>query len=489
MIDDLKKPAQLRRLHKKNKTKKLKTLKQNVLHPLLITISVISIIMFLFFNIAIILLLYSNIYSETRSMAGVIGKLATVEGNTAENAEQIQDIFKTELERRDISYRLNMVFLDEHGQTIETVFDYYGEEKGYLEEYFEKKISQVTFGEMKSIYTDHDLLLFSLVPIESNENTYIGIYASFRSLLNTVISGNKALLIILACSVFGFVLAAGIISSNISKPIKALSDHMDVIGDGDFTPVNLEANSSEMQKLIVSINEMLARLEAYDNAHTMSIQNLSHDLRTPLMSIGGYAEAIKYGVMDTEEAADVIIKESKRLTDVLEKILILSQLDTLNQPVNMTSVYLTDFIDEEIKSLDGYALQQNVLVHSVFERQNVRVLADVNLLSTIVRNLLSNAIRYAEHEVCVTVRDVENQTVLYVMDDGAGLTDEDLKYLFTRFYVGKTGHSGLGLSTSKSAADYMGCLISGENRNQLKKDDPNYAKTGAIFTVSFPKYE
>ena len=64
-----------------------------------------------------------------------------------------------------------------------------------------------------------------------------------------------------------------------------------------------------------------------------------------------------------------------------------------------------------------------------------------------------------------------------------------MKYLFVRYYVGKTGHSGLGLSAAKSAAEYMGCTLKGENREPVDPDNPDSPPKGAVFTVSFPKYE
>lgn len=490
MLDELKKPAQLRRLHKKNHNKKEKTLRQNVLHPLLITISVISAIMLLFFNVVIILMLYSGMYSDMRSISGVIEQIALVEGDTADEPQPLLNLFKKEYERRNSNYRANMLVLNAEGKTIHKAFDFYENEQSALEaEIASLSTEDIEKEEISKVKTGDDLLFFTFVHVSSNTDTKICLYTSFHSLLNTVVSGNKAFLIIIAFSILGFIIAANIIAKNISKPIKALSDHMDVIGDGDFTPVNIPESSAELNKLTASINEMLARLEAYNKAHNISIQNLSHDLRTPLMSIGGYAEAIQYGVMDSNEAAEVILKESKRLTNVVEKILILSQLDTLNQPVNMAAIYLTDFLEEEATRLEGYAMKKHIQFTFDFERKNVKVLADVNLLSTIVRNLLSNAIRYAKKEVKITVHDVENETILRIYDDGNGLSEEDLKYLFTRYYVGETGHSGLGLSTSKSAADYMGCKISGQNRNTLKEDDTESNASGAVFTVSFPKYE
>ena len=208
------------------------------------------------------------------------------------------------------------------------------------------------------------------------------------------------------------------------------------------------------------------------------------------MSINGYAEAIKYGVMDNpEDAADVIIRESQRLTGVVEKLLILSELDTLNQPIDMIPVNVAEFINEEEERIEGYAMQMSVEIKCSFEHEDTVVLADRQLFSTIISNILSNAIRYAKSTVEINVYDTDMTTDISIADDGNGLSKEDLKYLFVRYYVGKTGHSGLGLSAAKSAAEYMGCTLKGENREPLDPEKPDPPPKGAVFTVSFPKYE
>lgn len=487
--DERKLPAPLQKIVRKGKTKKLRTLRQNVLHPLLITISVISVIMVIFFNLVILLMLYSNMVGDLRSISGTIEQLAEVQGDAENDTQNILDLYRQEVERRSVSYRINMVILDQNGEISSSAMDFYTDEREMIPQRLREN-AEVEGNDLIRIKTGEDVLFLTPVHIQPENGGSIYIYASFRSLLGTVKSGNQALLVILIVSVLGFVLASHIIADNISKPIKELSDHMEVIGDGDFTPVSIKETSEELHTLTVSINEMLARLQAYNDAHAVSLQNLSHDLRTPLMSISGYAEAIKYGVLDnTDEATDIIIKESQRLTEVVEKLLILSDLDTLNQPINMEPISLPAFLKEEIKSIDGYAMQNHVEISCDFARNDYIVLADKQLLSTVIRNLLSNAVRYANSCVEVCVTEKEESILVFVADDGAGLSKEDLEHLFVRYYVGKTGHTGLGLSTAKSAAEYMGASMIGENRVSLPKGDPLAAECGAIFTVTFPKYE
>lgn len=472
----------------KKKNEKMKPLRLTVRRPLFIATTVISITMFVFFNFVISIMLYSRAVGDLKYFSRTIEQLVETEESFTPDAPSVIKLYETAVGRSEPSYDINMVVVDKSGgisYSAEKLFE--GEGEALLEGMLHNshKISD----NMKLVFANDDVLVISPLNISSARGEEYHIYVSLRSLLYAVKSSNEALAVIIVFAFLCFIIASHIISDNMSKPIKELSDHMELIGDGDFTPVAVNESSEELNKLTISINEMLGRLQAYNKAHTVSMQNLSHDLRTPLMSIGGYAEAIKYGVMDSpEDAADVIIKESKRLTKVVEKLLILSEIDNLNQPVDMVPVDLETFLKEETERIEGYAMQNSVEIVFKFQREGMKILADVQLLSAIVRNLLSNAIRYAKDTVTIEVYDKGVTSCLAISDNGPGLSEEDLKYLFTRYYVGKTGHSGLGLSAAKSAAEYMGCTLKGENREPLS-DVPGSPPAGAIFTVSFLRYE
>lgn len=486
MMDELKKPAPLRKISKRNHgKKKLKTLRRSVLDPILIAITVINLVMILFFNIVILLMLYSNVVSDLNSISGTMEQLVAAQENDDWDEYKINHLYEEEVERRIISYQISIITANQEGK-IHSSDSLKKEQKSIIEAELKKDAVKNSTGIFR-VTGNKDIILLKKVNIESENGNAYYISASLFSLLSTVKSSNQALLVIVALSVLCFILAAFIIAHNISKPIKKLSDHMEVIGDGDFTPIEIKETTKELHTLVVSINEMLTRLDAYKLEHNRSIQNLSHDLKTPLMSISGYAEAIKYGVMDKDEATDVIIKESQRLTEVVEKMLILSELDALSQPVNMEQLNLSEFINEETKRIEGYAMQTEKDIECVCLAKNGTVLADRKLLSTVVRNLLSNAIRYAQNQVKVCICEGENSHIIYVADDGKGLSNEDMKYLFVRYYVGQTGHTGLGLSIAKSAAEYMGCTLMGENRHTLPPEHPCYSEHGAVFTVSIPE--
>lgn len=426
------------------KEKKLLPLRKTIQRPLLITTSIISVAIIVFFNAVMLILLYTDAVSETRSVAGVVDKIC---GEEQLSREELLNIYKADLDRRLPSCKMSLLMVRDSKPVYSTT-DFAPNDMALILKKIEKVENDTDSDEEKfSFQADIGGDIIILSPLNVNlvggEKGYI--CSSLISTISSLNEPNIILLVIIFLSALGFVITAKIISSRISEPIKELGDYMEVIGDGDFSHVTVNEDSRELQKLTININDMLTKLQAYNDFHTTSLQNLSHDLRTPLMSISGYAEGIKYGVIeDKEMAADVIIKESKKLTGVVEKILILSELDTLNQPINMVPIKLYDFINNEIERIHGYAMSEKKVIRIGTENRGFEVLADRQLLSTIVQNLLSNAVRYAAEFVDVKVFKESNGRIsISVHDDGQGLSDKDLEHLFTRYYVGETGHTGL----------------------------------------------
>ena len=274
MTDEFKKPAQLRKLARKGQEKKkLKTVRQNVLHPLLITVSAINLVIVIFFNLVMLLMLYTNMLRELESVSSVVYQLSELDTESNDKETAAFKIFSDEIVRRNISYRTNMIVLNSSGSVIRSVDDIRNEEIELVEVCLKNEPDYV-YDDFRMFKTDDDVLVFLPVRLDDNSDNTVYMYASLKSLFNSIMWSNKALLVIVALSVMGFVLASHIIALNFSKPIKQLSDQMEEIGSGDFTPVTVKATSAELDTLTVSINEMLARLKAYNEAYTISIQNL-----------------------------------------------------------------------------------------------------------------------------------------------------------------------------------------------------------------------
>ena len=302
------------------------------------------------------------------------------------------------------------------------------------------------------------------------------ILISSRSSADSVIKMINAFLFCIMLIAIGVSSAiALIVSKSISLPIQRLTEYAKRIGNNEHPTMEEDKSSIEIYELSKSMNEMSRRVKDYDEAQKAFLQNASHELRTPLMSIQGYAEGIMKGVFtDTVKTAEIIREESQRLNQLVEELLTLSRIENNNYEGKLSRYNLTDLMKEYIQRISGYALKEEKVIHFHIQTETIPVNADDGLLSQAVINIISNCIRYAEKEVSVTVRKEGSYAEVSISDDGSGIAQEDLPHIFERFYKGKKGNFGLGLSIAKSAIGFMGGNISVFNRN------------GAVFVIRLP---
>ena len=221
---------------------------------------------------------------------------------------------------------------------------------------------------------------------------------------------------------------------------------------------------------------MQEKLSKADEAERAFFQNASHELRTPLMSISGYAQGIQRGVFeDVSQAAGVILDESRRLTEVVDGILTLTRMDQLRYQVVPVEVELNAFVEDQLERLEGLAYQRKIRLEFHPQKEH-KITTDAMLLSRAYSNIMSNCIRYAKSEVRTEIFRDGEWVRIRVTDVGPGLGKEELPHLFDRFYKGKNGNHGLGLSIAKASMEYMGGTVTAVSR-----------ENGAEFLMGMPQ--
>lgn len=241
------------------------------------------------------------------------------------------------------------------------------------------------------------------------------------------------------------------------KPLKEMEEVSKKMAKGDFSKQILVQNKDEIGQLAISLNTMAASLNEVEMKRNQFLQNVSHELRTPLSYIKGYIEAIIEGVYkdtnDVNNSLFVIQKETERLIRLVHDLLDLAQLEDdsypmIKRPISYAQL-ITDVINNykmtlEIKRLQVYMdLNEDIIING-----------DEDRLTQVISNLLHNAIIYSESENEINIELIQNGAVsiLKIIDHGLGISEEDLKNIFDRFYrVDKArsrnnGGSGLGLS-------------------------------------------
>ena len=204
-------------------------------------------------------------------------------------------------------------------------------------------------------------------------------------------------------------------------------------------------------------------------------QNASHELKTPLMAIQGYAEGIQAGVMDTGSAAEVILTESDRMTELVEELLDISKIDMGRQPLTLSETDIRELLYDSIRAVEPAAAASGITIAPDFPEEPVMVKCDDTQMRRAVTNILTNGLRYAHSQLCLTCWPDKRNVIIRIQDDGDGIAEGDLPHIFERFYMGKSGKSGIGLALTREIIHLHKGTIHAYNGD-----------TGAVFEISIP---
>lgn len=193
------------------------------------------------------------------------------------------------------------------------------------------------------------------------------------------------------------------------------------------------------------------KLDDSDRKMKQFFENVSHELKTPIMSIQGYAEGIEHGVIqDTQKAARIILSESDRMTTMVNEILELSKLESGTLKADMVLNDMKEIIYESLDRITHLAEKANIKLEvNIEDSLDTNIYCDNDMIEKVILNILTNAIRYANNVVSVDLFDNEDAIKLRISDDGLALSQEDINRIFERFYRGEKGCTGVGLSLAK----------------------------------------
>lgn len=267
------------------------------------------------------------------------------------------------------------------------------------------------------------------------------------------------------------------VAGSITRPLKEFCLQVQSAGCEGSGPIQGNYSLTELEVMKDAYNKMERRIRKNQESKKRFFQNVSHDLRTPLASIIGYAQGIQSGIMkNPQEAAGIILLESIRMKNLVESILTLTKMDNQELELQILEIDLEEFLEERLEALKGMAGSCSLELDVRCE--NVRIQTDVELLSRIIQNIISNCIRYAKNKVSVQLWKDTDHAVIQIEDDGAGFREEELSHVFERFYKGKNGNFGIGLAVVKSGIDYLGGRVEIGNRVLPQQ--------GAFYRLYFP---
>ena len=236
------------------------------------------------------------------------------------------------------------------------------------------------------------------------------------------------------------------------KVIQQLSKNIAEKNADDLAPIQQQVPElKELQPMVLQLNQLLQRLKQSLLAEQRFTADASHELRSPLSAIQMRLQVLKRKYPDLNQDLASIQNDVSRGTQVLENLLLLARLDPTNtNQLPKIYVNLQAVVSDVIQALQPFALEKNIQI-TTHIADGLSIFANEKLIFTCMRNLVDNAIRYAEQDghVFIDVQQKQQNVVMTIADDGQSLTEEVLQRLGERFYRAlgtKTQGSGLGLS-------------------------------------------
>ncbi len=301
----------------------------------------------------------------------------------------------------------------------------------------------------------------------------------FLDIVNKIILGIGVLLI-LASTIMGF-----IISRSITRPINKLMTKAKYISKGEYDKkIEINTDILEINDLINSINNLSQSIKEQENIRKRLTGDISHELKTPLTNIQSHLEAMIDGIWEpTEERLLSVKEEAERLSSLVSDMQKLNKYDESSIKLKKDNLNISDIICFVIFQFSNLAKSKNIKIE--YEKKNINLYCDKDKITQALVNILSNAIRYSNEGSTIFIEEKlkDNKVIISIEDQGIGISEEDLKYVFERFYradksrTRATGGTGIGLTIVKSIVSSHG----GEVKLESKLGE------GSKFTIILPK--
>ena len=347
--------------------------------------------------------------------------------------------------------------------TVSSQYDIVDESVGYdLKQEIEKnKITENTnMGKIITLSDDNKYFVFKLSREIKNNILNIYVLKNVNQVSEIYDRLNTLSIIFICIGVAIAIIMSIILGQKIVRPIKNIIRTTEKITTDDLNQrIEEPKQDDELKTLTQIINQMLDRLENSFENQSKFVSDASHELRTPLAIIKGYAEIIKKRRFSDEEifeeSIDSIINETENMKNLVQKLLFLAKGEITKINTNFQIIEMKEFVqqihtDTEVSSKSHkFYLEKN---------EEYKVEADVTLLQQAIRALIENAIKYSEENTNIYIESIikdEKNGIVSIRDEGVGISEEDTKRIFDRFYrvddsrTKATGGTGLGLAIVK----------------------------------------
>ena len=347
--------------------------------------------------------------------------------------------------------------------TVSSQYDIVDESVGYdLKQEIEKnKITENTnMGKIITLSDDNKYFVFKLSREIKNNILNIYVLKNVNQVSEIYDRLNTLSIIFICIGVAIAIIMSIILGQKIVRPIKNIIRTTEKITTDDLNQrIEEPKQDDELKTLTQIINQMLDRLENSFENQTKFVSDASHELRTPLAIIKGYAEIIKKRRFSDEEifeeSIDSIINETENMKNLVQKLLFLAKGEITKINTNFQIIEMKEFVQQIHTDTEVFSKSHKFYLE---KNEEYKVEADVTLLQQAIRALIENAIKYSEENTNIYIESIikdGKKGIVSIRDEGVGISEEDTKRIFDRFYrvddsrTKATGGTGLGLAIVK----------------------------------------
>jgi signal transduction histidine kinase len=287
-----------------------------------------------------------------------------------------------------------------------------------------------------------------------------------------------------AALIFGLIISV-VISRQLSRPLVKITDTANKMRTGNLeVRANIHTNTKEIDELSTSINYLAETLKSQEMLRKRLTSDMAHELRTPLTTLKTHVEAFMDGIWEpTNERFETFYEEIERLTKMVDNLRNLAKLEQTNLNLNKSKVDLSDELEKIVDTFKPLFMKETYKLTSSIPPE-VTAIIDKDKFKQIMNNLLSNSYKHLKPDgkVEVILKKQKQIIIIKIIDNGIGIPEKDLPYIFERFYRSdlsrnkNTGGSGIGLTITKAFVEAHGGKIYVES----------VVNEGTTFTVELP---
>ncbi|NMD37633.1 MAG: HAMP domain-containing histidine kinase [Christensenellaceae bacterium] len=426
--------------------------------------------------------------TEARDIANIA---ANIDLRDYFQKSSLENHLKYKIDSVQKEYGAYIITVDKNGKIIDNLMGLYKENYDFArsldgDKVYKALLTIISGKEIESQDLKIDEVVFTVgVPFIQNNSVQGAVFihtaeqkikAEFTNIFLLLVG-----LFIVAVALSGFV--AAFFTKKLTDPLLSMEAAVTDFTNGKYSRRVEEVGTIETTHLAKSFNIMANKIEQTEKNRREFVANVSHELRSPVTSINGYIK----GMLDKTIPEDkinqylcIVSEETERLTKLIEDLLTLSRLEKDKIILDYEAFNINELIRRVIITKIGVIENKNIEIDTNFENEPLMVYADKNRIMQVLNNLLDNSAKFVDNNGCIniSVKTSNDKAIINFTDDGIGIKEEDLPFIFERFYKHDKSRNvdkgtGLGLSICKQIME-----LHNEKISALKNDN------GASFEFS-----